>query len=66
MIAIAETDDAVRLHYLKMVLEAAGLHPFIFETNSSYRSLPSRLMVPKSEEATARRTIAEAEGDLSD
>ena len=48
MIAILETDDPVRLSYLKMILEEADLHPFTFDTDSAYRQLPVRLMVPDS------------------
>ena len=63
MIAILETDDPVRLSFLKMILEAADLHPFIFDTDSAYRQLPNRLMVPDGEADLALRLIAEVEGD---
>jgi hypothetical protein len=62
MIAILETSDPVRLSFLKTILEEAELHPFIFETNSAYHFLPSRLMVPESEVELARRLIAAVEG----
>ena len=62
MIAILETDDPVRLSYLKMILEEADLHPFTFDTDSAYRQLPVRLMVPDSEAELALRLIAEVEG----
>jgi hypothetical protein len=65
MIAIIETSDPVRLNFLKMVLEEADLHPFIFEGGATDRSLPSRLMVPQSEVELAQRLIAEVEGPLS-
>ena len=61
MIAILETDDVVRLSFLKMILEEADLHPFIFDTASTYRQLPNRLLVPQSEVEMARRLIAEVE-----
>ncbi len=61
MIAILETDDPVRLHFLKAVLEDADLHPFIFDSHSAYRQLPTRLMVPESEAARARTLIAEVD-----
>ncbi|WP_372784136.1 DUF2007 domain-containing protein [Phenylobacterium sp.] len=61
MIAILETDDPVRLGFLKMILEEADLHPFIFDTHSTYRQLPNRLMVPESEVEMARRLIEEVE-----
>jgi hypothetical protein len=59
MIAILETDDPIRLNFLKAVLEGAGLHPFIFDTHSAYRQLPNRLMVLESEVELARRLLAE-------
>ena len=59
MIAILETDDPVRLHFVKLVLEAAELHPMV--VGAVYPSLPTRLMVPESEVEMARHTIAEAE-----
>ena len=62
MIAILETDDPVRLSFLKMILEEADLHPFVFDAASAYRQLPVRLMVPESEVEMARRLIAEVEG----
>jgi hypothetical protein len=65
MNVILETSDPVRLNFLKMVLEEADLHPFIFEGGATYRSLPNRLMVPESEVELARRLIAEVEGPLS-
>jgi hypothetical protein len=61
MIAILETDDVVRLSFLKMILEEADLHPFIFDASSAYRQLPNRLMVPQSEVELALRLIAEVE-----
>ncbi|MFI4950823.1 MAG: DUF2007 domain-containing protein [Caulobacterales bacterium] len=63
MIAILETHDPVRLSFLKMVLEEADLHPFVFDAASSYRQLPVRLMVPDSEVEMARRLIAQVEAD---
>ena len=65
MIAILETSDPVRLHFLKMVLEEADLHPFIFDTASTYRQFPNRLMVPESEVELARRLIEEVERSSS-
>ena len=62
MIAILETDNPVRLQYLKMVLEAADLHPFVFQP--AYRSLASRLLVPESEAEIARHLLVQAERDL--
>ncbi len=63
MIALIETDDLVRLNFLKAVLEAADLHPFIFDSHSAYRQLPNRLMVAESEVELARRLIAEVDRD---
>ena len=62
MIAILESDDPVRLGYLRMILQEADLHPFIFDSHSIYSQLPSRLMVPESEVELATRLIAEVEG----
>jgi hypothetical protein len=62
MIAIVETEDLVRLNFLKAVLEDADLHPFIFDSHSAYRQLPNRLMIPESELELARRLIAEVDG----
>jgi hypothetical protein len=61
MIAIVETDDLVRLNFLKSILEDADLHPFIFDAHSAYRQLPHRLMVPESEAELARRLIADVD-----
>jgi hypothetical protein len=66
VIAILETHDPVRLSFLKMILEEADLHPFVFDTASTYRQLPVRLMVPESEVELARRLIAEVEGEVPD
>ncbi|MGZ5956656.1 MAG: putative signal transducing protein [Caulobacteraceae bacterium] len=64
MIKILESDDPVRLGFLRQVLEQADLHPFVF-TMSGYPGVqPSRLMVPEAEEDLARQLIAEIEGDL--
>jgi hypothetical protein len=61
MIAILETHDPVRLSFLKMILEEADLHPFIFDTASTYRQLPNRLLVPESVGELARMLIAVVE-----
>ena len=65
MIAILETSDPVRLNFLKMVLEEADLHPFIFDGGVPYRWQPNRLMVPQSEVELARRLIEEVERPLT-
>lgn len=62
MIAILETDDPVRLNFLKAMLEAADFHPFVFGGGSPYPGTSaSRLLVPESEVELARRLIAEVE-----
>ena len=61
MIAVLETDDVVRLNFLKAVLEDADLHPFIFDNHSAYRQLPIRLVVPEGEAELARLLIAEVD-----
>jgi hypothetical protein len=58
VVVLLETDDVVRLNFLKAVLEDADLHPFIFDSHSAYRQLPNRLMVPDSEFELARRLLA--------
>lgn len=62
MIEVLKSDDRVRLHFLKSVLEAAGLHAFLFEGGSPWPGVfPARLMVPEDEVELARRLVAEAE-----
>ncbi|HEY2753896.1 DUF2007 domain-containing protein [Phenylobacterium sp.] len=61
MIAVLETHDAVRLHFLKTVLEEADLHPFVFGATPYPGALPSLLMVPEGEVDMARRLIDEVE-----
>ncbi|MDB5492898.1 MAG: putative prokaryotic signal transducing protein [Phenylobacterium sp.] len=62
MIAILETADPVRLHFLKTMLEEAGLRVFLFETATPWPgAFPARLMVPEDEADLARRLIAQAE-----
>jgi hypothetical protein len=64
MIKILESDNPVRLGFLRQVLEQADLHPFVF-TMSGYPGVqPSRLMVPEGEAEMARRLIAEVEEEL--
>ncbi|HZZ32090.1 MAG TPA: DUF2007 domain-containing protein [Phenylobacterium sp.] len=62
MIELVKTTDLVRLGYLKMLLEEAGLHPFIFDGGSAYAGvIPARLMAPQDEAELARHLIAQAE-----
>ncbi|MDB5417092.1 MAG: putative prokaryotic signal transducing protein [Phenylobacterium sp.] len=62
MIAILETADPVRLHFLKTMLEEAGLQVFLFEAATPWPgAFPARLMVPEDEADLARRLIAQAE-----
>jgi hypothetical protein len=62
MIAILETTDPVRLHFLKGLLEEAGLQVFLFEAASPWPgAFPARLMVPEDEADLARRLIVQAE-----
>jgi hypothetical protein len=62
MIAILETADPVRLHFLKGLLEEAGLQVFLFEAATPWPgAFPARLMVPEDEADLARRLIAQAE-----
>ncbi len=64
MIKILESDDPVRLGFLRQVLEQADLHPFVFVMSGYPGVQPSRLMIPEAEEDLARRLIADVEGDL--
>ena len=64
MIELLKTGDAVRLSFLRAVLEEAELHPFVLGASPYPGVLPSRLMVPDSEVELARRLIAEAERGL--
>ncbi|MFL5297215.1 MAG: DUF2007 domain-containing protein [Phenylobacterium sp.] len=64
MIEILETSDPVRLSFLRAILEEADLHPFVMGASPYPGVLPSRLMVPDSEEELARRLISEAEASL--
>jgi len=65
MIAIIETNDPVRLNFLKTILEEADLHPFIFGGVSPYPgALPSRLMVPESEVELASSLIEAVEAEV--
>ena len=64
MIELVKTTDPVRLHFLKTMLEDAGLHPILIEASAYPGVLASRLSVPDDEEAAARRVIAEAEREL--
>ena len=62
MIALIESADPVRLHYLKAVLEAGGVPAVVFEGASPWPgAFPARLMVPAQDEELARRLIADAE-----
>lgn len=62
MIAILETADPIRLHFLKTMLEEAGLQVFLFEAATPWPgAFPARLMVPQDEADLARRLIAQAE-----
>jgi hypothetical protein len=64
MIELLKTTDPVRLHFLKSMLEDAGLHPILIEASAYPGVLPSRLTVPDDEAPAARRVIAEAEREL--
>ena len=48
--------------YAEMLLEEAGLHPFVFDGGSAYAGIiPARLMAPEDEAELARHLIAQAE-----
>jgi len=64
MIEVLKTTSPVRLHFLKTMLEEAGLHPLLVEASAYPGVLASRLLVPDDEEVLARRVIDEAEKAL--
>ena len=64
MIELLKTANPVRLHFLKAMLEDAGLHPILIEASAYPGVLESRLTVPDDEGPAARRVIAEAEREL--
>ena len=64
MIELLKTDDRLRLHFLKSMLEDAGLHPILIEASAYPGVLAARLSVPDDEAPIARRVIAEAEREL--
>jgi hypothetical protein len=64
MIELLKTDDRLRLHFLKSMLEDAGLHPILIEASAYPGVLSARLSVPDDEAPMARRVIAEAEREL--
>jgi len=64
MIEVVKTADPVRLHFLKTMLEEAGLHPMVVEASAYPGVLPSRLLVPDDEAILAGRVIETAEGTL--
>lgn len=62
MIELLKTADPVRLHFLKSLLEEAGIPAFVFEGGSPWPgAFPARLMVGDADAELARRLVAEAE-----
>jgi hypothetical protein len=61
MIEILKTSDPLRLHFLKTMLEEAGLHPLLVEASAYPGVLSSRLLVPDDEAPMTRRVMDEAE-----
>lgn len=62
---LVRTNDVVRLHYLRALLDDAGVATFVFDghmsvTEGSIGILPRRLMVADGDEARARRVLADA------
>lgn len=62
---LVRTNDVVRLHYLRALLDDAGVASFVFDahmsvTEGSIGVLPRRLMVADGDEARARRVLADA------
>jgi len=62
MIELLKTTDQIRLHYLKSLLETAGVPVFVFEGASPWPgAFPARLMVADADAELARRLVAQAE-----
>jgi hypothetical protein len=66
MIEILKTTDPVRLHFLKSMLEEAGLKPLLVEASAYPGVLAARLLIPDDEAPMARRVMAEAEKSIED
>ena len=65
MIELLKTDDRIRLHFLRSVLEAAEIQVFIFDAAGAWPgALPARLMVGTGDAELARRLMVEAERGL--
>ena len=66
MIEVLKTGNPLRLHFLKTMLEEAGLHPLLVEASAYPGVLASRLLVPDDEAPLARRVMDEAEKAVGD
>lgn len=63
MVEVLKTDDPIRLHFFKTLLEEAEIDALVID-GGVYVQLPRRLMVPDDDADMARRLIAEAERSL--
>jgi hypothetical protein len=65
MRAVATTNDMVRLSFLRVLLEDAGIAAILLDAHASaiegsIGAIPRRLVVAAEDEAQARRVLAEA------
>ncbi|MBS0361310.1 MAG: DUF2007 domain-containing protein [Proteobacteria bacterium] len=64
MIELLKTNDPMKLHVLKSLLQDAGLNPLLVEASAYPGVINASLQVPDDEAAQARRLIADVERDL--
>lgn len=65
MIELLKTDDRIRLHFLRTMLESAEIQVFVFDAAGSWPgAIPARLMVGAGDAELARRLMIEAERGL--
>jgi hypothetical protein len=62
MIEILSTNDPIRLHFLRVLLEDAGIAAAVFDGGGPWPgAFPGRLMVPAGDVELARRLMRQAE-----
>ena len=61
---LLKSNDPIRLHIVKSLLEDAGLNPLLVEASAYPGIINASLQVPDDEAAEARKLIVEAERDL--
>ena len=66
MTEVLNTSDAVRLSFLRAVLEDAGISSVVFDAGAPWPgAIPSRLMVADEDAWMAKRLVADAEAEAS-